>query len=169
MRDLLDRCTIAISADNTGMSVVAMTNLRRALREKGVTFRVVKNRLVYLAADAAGKPQVKDIVQGPSGIAFGFDDPTVPAKALTEFIITTRSPLTIKGGVLGNRALTPQEISNLAALPNKDTLVARLLGQLQAPIASLTYVLNAPLASLARVLQRVIEAESTDDADTEPD
>ena len=165
LQKLLESCTAAISADFTGLKVDAMTALRRALRERGVTFRVVKNRITYLAADAAGRPAVKEIVQGPTGIAFGFEDPVEPAKALTDFMISTRSPLKIRGGLLGDRALSSEEVASLAALPSRDQLIAHLLGQLQAPITSLAYVLIAPVASLARVIQRHIEQADTQDGE----
>ena len=155
---LIRESTVAISADFSGMSVGMMTGLRRALREQGVEFKVVKNRLTYLAADDAGKPLIKDLVKGQTAIAFGFEDPTQPAKTLTEFIRTNRAPLRIMAGVLGDRSLTAAEIGELAALPSKDELIARLLGQLQAPISGLAYVLSAPFSALARVLQRHIEA-----------
>ena len=158
LRRLIEGCTVAVSADYTGMGVGAMTELRRALRQRGVEFHVVKNNLTYLAADAAGRPLVKDIVQGPTGIAFGFADPVEPARALTEFVKSTRSPLQIRGGVLGDRVLTAQEVGDLALLPAKEELVARLMAHLQSPVAGLTYVLNAPVSALARVLQRRIEA-----------
>ena len=157
LKERLEGCSIAISADYTGMSVRAMTDLRRTLRERGVEFRVVKNRLAYLAADAAGKPLMKEIIQGPTGLAFGFDDPLQPAKALVEFIRTTRAAMKIRGGVLGDRSLTAAEVDALAALPPKEILIARLLGQLQAPITGLVYTINAPVSGLARVLQRRIE------------
>ena len=158
LADLLKECAIAISTDYTGMSVGAMTELRGAMRENDVTYRVVKNRLTYLAAEAAGKPHVRDVVQGPTGMAFGFADPVEPARALTQFIRSTRSPLKIKGGVMGERSLTAEEVAQLAALPSKDQLVARLLGQLQGPVTGLVYALNGPVSGLARVLQRRIEA-----------
>ena len=158
IRELLEGCTAAVSADYTGLTVQSMTELRRSLREQGVRFRVVKNTLTHLAADAAGKPGVKGIVEGPTGIAFGFDDPVAPAKALREFIRSTRSPMTIRGGMLGEQILSADEVERLADLPSKEDLIARLMGQLQAPITGLAYVLSAPTASLARVLQRKIEA-----------
>ena len=158
LRQLIERCTIVVSADYTGMNVDAMTELRRVLRQHGVEFHVVKNRLTYLAAEAAGKPYVKDIVQGPTGIAFGFDDSLGPAKALTDFVRSARPPLKIKGGVLGERILTAEEVGDLAELPSKEDMVARLGGQLQGPIRSLAYVLSTPLAGLATVLQRRVEA-----------
>ena len=155
---LIRESTVAISADFSGMSVGMMTGLRRALREQGVEFKVVKNRLTHLAADDAGKPLVKDLVQGQTAIAFGFEDPTQPAKTLTEFVRNTRAPLRIIAGVMGDRALTAAEIGELAALPGREELIARLLGQLQAPISGLANVLSAPPAALARVLQRRIES-----------
>jgi large subunit ribosomal protein L10 len=161
VRGLIEGCTIAISTDFTGMTVGAMVELRRALGETGAVFRVVKNSIANLAADGAGKPHVKAIIEGPTGIAFGFDDPVGPAKALAAFIRTAKSPLRIKGGVLGERLLTVEEINALAALPGKDAMVARLMGQLQGPITGLAYVLNGPVSALARVLQRRIEAVSS--------
>ena len=160
LRQLIEGCTIVISADYTGMSVDAMTDLRRALREKGVEFHVVKNRLAYLAADAAGRSVLKEIVQGPTGLALGFGEPVEPAKALTDFVKSTGVPLKVRGGLLGDRLLTENEVGSLAALPGKEQLIARLAGQLQGPVTGLVYVLSAPVSGLARVLQRRVESMS---------
>ncbi len=163
MRQWMEHCTIAVSTDYTGMSVGAMTDLRRTLREKGVQFRIIKNSLAHLAADAAGRPELKTIVEGPTGIAFGDGEPAALAKALADHIRAARAPMRITGGVLGDRTLTAQEVDTLATLPSREELVARLLGQMQAPITKLVYVLNAPIADLARVLQR--HAENLAEAD----
>ncbi len=146
--------SIIITTDYSGLPVGEMTDLRRALREKGVRYKVIKNTLTYLAADAAGQPLVKDIVQGPTAIAFGYDDPIGPAKALSEFISNNRSALEIRGAIMDGRLLTAAEIDALAKLPSKDVLIAMLMGQLQGPIAGLANVLNGPLSGLARVLQQ---------------
>jgi len=153
----MEQCTVAITTDYTGLSVEAMNALRRDLREKGVQFRVVKNTLTYLAADAAGQPAFKEIVEGPTGIAFGYGDPVEPAKALAEYVRSTRSPLKIRGGIMDGRVLSSGDVVALAALPSKEDLVARLLGQLQAPISGLVTVLNGPISGLARVLQAHID------------
>ena len=157
IRELLEGCTAVVSTDYTGLSVQSMTDLRRSLRGNGVGFRVVKNTLTHLAADAAGKPGMKEIVEGPTGIAFSFDDPVAPAKALREFARTSRLPMTIRGGLLGEQVLTADEVERLADVPSKEELIARLMGQLMAPVTGLAYVLDAPVASLARVLQRRID------------
>ena len=158
LRQLIEGCTIVISADYTGMSVGEMTGLRRALRDRGVEFHVVKNRLAYLAADAAGRPVLKEIVKGPTGLVLGFGEPVEPAKALTDFVRGTGAPLKVIGGLLGDRILTEDEVGSLAALPGKEQLVARLASQLQGPATGLVYVLSAPVSGLARVLQRRVES-----------
>jgi large subunit ribosomal protein L10 len=158
IQDWLERCSVAISTDHTGMGVGAMTDLRRALREKGVQFTVVKVRLALLAADAAGKPLFKDIIEGPTGLAFGYGDPAEPAKALSEHLKSSRAPMKIRGAVMGDRVLTAEQVEQLASLPSRDELIARLLGQMQGPISGLARVLNGPISGLARVLQAHIDA-----------
>ena len=85
----LSECTIAISTDYRGLSVNDMTNLRRTLRDNGVEYRVVKNTLTYKAADELSMPEVKEIVQESTGIAFGYGDPVQVAKVLNDFIRST--------------------------------------------------------------------------------
>ena len=166
MREWMAACTIAISADMTGMGVTAMTDVRRALREQGVHLRVVKNRLAHLAAEAAGREMIKDIVEGPTVMAYGFDDPVGPAKALAGYIKANRSPLSIRGGVMGDRTLTAQEVDALASLPPREELIARLMAQIQSPVTGLVNVLQGPIAGLARVLQRHV-ASSQEQASTD--
>ena len=157
MQEWMTSCTVAVSTEYTGLSVDNMTLLRRNLREKDIQFRVVKNSLAHLAAEAAGRPVFKLLVEGPTGIAIGYGEATEPAKALVEFIRSTRSPLKIKGGILGERLLSAEEVGNLATLPSKEELVSRLMGQLNNPTVALVNVLSAPLSGLARVIQRHVE------------
>ena len=169
IKDLLEKSIILISTDFTGMGADSMTALRRALRERGVGYRIVKNTLTYLAADAAGMPGVKEIVQGQTGIAFGYGDPIEPAKAISEFVRTTRLPLQVKGAVMAGQTLTAAQVEDLARLPSKDELIAKLMAQIQAPITGLVYVLSAPISALARVLQRGAESLAAGTAEPEPE
>jgi large subunit ribosomal protein L10 len=152
IKELIETSAVAITASSTGMSVASMTDLRRALREQGVQFRIVKNTLAHIAADEAGTPAMKGVISGPTGIAFGFDDPAIVAKTLTEFLTSSRSSMTIIGGLLDGKALTPEEVNRLATLPSKEILIAKLMGQLQAPIAGLVGTLQAPIRNLVYVL-----------------
>ena len=157
MTEWLDGATIVISTGYAGLPVADMTSLRRALREKEVRYKVVKNTLAYIAAENAGRPELKEIIQGPSAIAFGYGEPTDPAKALSEFIRETRSPLQIHGAVLDGRVLDGAQVEQLANLPSKDELVAQMLSRMQSPISGLINVLNGPISGLARVLQGRID------------
>ena len=162
IKQLMESCTIAISADYSGMAVGALGDMRRALRERGVRFRVIKNSLGCQVGEAADRSWVKDIIEGPTGIAFGFGDPVEPAKALVEFVRSTRAPLKIRGGILGERVLTDAEVNTLALLPPREQLLAQLLGQLVAPITGLVYTLNAPVSGSATVLRRRVEVMEKD-------
>ena len=157
MTEWLDGATIVISTNYTGMPVTDITALRRALREKEVQYKVVKNTLAYIAADNAGRPELREIIQGPSAIALGYGEPTDPAKALSDFIRETRAPLEIRGAVLDGRVLDAAQVEQLANLPSKDELVSQMLARMQSPIAGLVNVLNGPIAGLARVLQSHID------------
>jgi large subunit ribosomal protein L10 len=158
LKDQLERSAITVTAGYSGITGASMTDLRARMRAAGVELVVVKNTLLGLAADAAHRPQVKSIVQGPTAVAFGFGDPVETAKALQDYIRATRSPLAIQGAVLGSGpALPATEVERLASLPPKPQLVASLLGQLQMPIASLLSVLNGPLRNLDSLLQQRIK------------
>ena len=152
IQERLSRCTIAVATDPTGLSVNVLNDLRRRLRERGVEYRVVKNTLTYLAADGAQLPHLKDSVQGPTALAFGYEDPVQTAAALDEYVRTTRVQLPIRGGILGQRALSSADVTSLATMPSREVLAGQVLGQLQAPVANLMTQLEAPLQGLLGVL-----------------
>ena len=154
IKDRLERSSIAMTTSYSGISVNQMTELRRAMRGGGVDFIIVKNTLLALAADEAQKPQLKEIIQGPTAIAFGYDDPVDAAKVVADYIQTGRSALAIMGAIMGDGApMSVAEVTQLASLPPRAQLLAMLLGQMQAPIAQLLTILNGPLQSLENVLQ----------------
>lgn len=164
LKDKFERSSIIITTNYTGLPVSEMTELRRALREAGVEYRIIKNTLAYIAADRAGKPAIKDVITGPTGIAFGYDDPLTPAKALTGFIRSNRSPLAIVGGEMDGRALSDEQVNQLATMPAREELVAQLLTRMNSPVAGLVNVLNGPIAGLARVLQGHVDNTQNQEA-----
>jgi large subunit ribosomal protein L10 len=161
LKDKLERSTITVTTDYTGISVNEMTDLRSRMRSAGVEFTVVKNTLMYLASEEAQRPNVKEIVQGPTAVALGYDDPLDVAKAVSDYIRTSRSALAIRGAVMGDGpVMSAADVARLAALPPKPQLVANLLGQLQSPIQRLLGVLNGPLVNLDRLIQaRITQLE----------
>jgi large subunit ribosomal protein L10 len=149
----LSRCTIAIATDYRGLTAKEMVQLRRRLTAMGIEYRVIKNTLTRFAADKADRKQLDSLLNGPVAIAFGFDDVVKPAQILREHIRTAGSVLQIKGGILGDKLLTPEDIVALATMPSREVLLARLVGQLQAPIQALHNVLSAPLRGFLYVMQ----------------
>jgi large subunit ribosomal protein L10 len=121
---------------------------------------VVKNTLAYRAADQAGKPHLRDIIAGPVALAFGYDDAANAVKTLNQHIKSSALSLQIRGGLLGDRILLPDELATLASLPPREVLISKLLGQLQAPVVTLHNVLSYPLRGLLTVLQNRVQIAS---------
>ena len=154
LQELLERSTITFGADYTRTSVNQMTELRRAMRANGIDFTIVKNTLMYLAAEQAGKPQVKEIVQGPTAVAFGYDDPAAAAKTIADYARANANSFSIRGAVMGDGdPMGADGVNRLATLPPKPQLIATLLAQMQAPMSRLVGALNSPLQGLDNVLR----------------
>ena len=153
LADDLSRSTIIIATNYQGLLAKQMAELRNALAKAGVEYHVVKNTLVFRAADQAGKPQLRDIIEGPVALAFGYDDIVNASKALNQYIKSEALSLQIIGGLLEDRILLSEEVVSLANLPTREVLISKLIGQLQAPIGTLHNILNLPLQGLLNVLQ----------------
>jgi large subunit ribosomal protein L10 len=148
----LSGCDIAITTNYRGLSVAEMTELRRRLRQAGIEYRVIKNTLARFAAEQAGKEGLTTIIEGPTAIAFGHDDVAAPAKALLDYIRSSKSELKIRGGLLDRRVLSAAEVTTLATLPPKEELIAKLLAGMQGTILGLVNVLNANITSFLNLL-----------------
>jgi large subunit ribosomal protein L10 len=153
----LSRCTIAVATDYRGLTAKEMVQLRRRLTESGIDYRVIKNTLTRFAAEKAGKKQLEALLTGPVAIAFGYDEVVKPPQVLREHIRSAGSMLQIKGGILGDRLLTAEDVASLATIPPREVLISRLLGQLQAPLQGLHNVLSAPMRGLLNVMQARIK------------
>ncbi len=153
LADDLSRSTIIIATNYQGLLAKQMAELRNALAKAGVGYHVVKNTLVYRAADQAGKPQLRDIIEGPVALAFGYDDIVNTAKVLNQYIKSAALSLQIIGGLLGDQILPPEKVVSLANLPPREVLISKLIGQLQAPVVILHNILSSPLQGLLSVLQ----------------
>jgi large subunit ribosomal protein L10 len=128
--------------------------LRRKLRDAGVDFRVVKNTLARMALEKAGRQNLAEVFSGPTAVVLGYDDISEPAKQLADYLRVTReSPLMIKSGFLGDQLLTKQQVSVLATLPDRDALLANLMGTMQAPVSNLVNGLAGIIRGMVNVLQ----------------
>ena len=150
------RCTVAVATDFSRMSVKDMTSLRHHLREQAIEYRVVKNTLTQRAADAANRSAIKEILEGPTGFAFGYDDPVQPVKVLVEYVRANRVPLVVRGALLDDMVYKGQALHVLATLPSRQELAAQLISQLSSPLYRVVTVLNRPLYGLVAALNSPI-------------
>jgi large subunit ribosomal protein L10 len=156
LREELSRNPTLIISEYRGLSVGDLAEVRRSLRKHNVTYRVVKNRLMRIAANDAGREALSPLLKGPSAIAFGSGDESAVAKA----VIDATKPfkvIKLKGAVLGTQAIDADGLTRLAALPSRDVLLAQLAGALAAPMANMAGLLAAPLRDIAGGLAALIE------------
>ena len=157
LEQVFSRCSIGILTDYRGLSATEMTDLRRRLRESGIEYKVVKNTLARIAAQRAGREELAGLFDGPLAIAFGYGGIIEPARVLADYIQTTRSIMSIKGGFLPNRLLTLDDIITLSTLPSMEVLITRVLAEVQKPILALVSYLSAPMQGMVGVLQARIQ------------
>ncbi|MEM5767098.1 MAG: 50S ribosomal protein L10 [Bacillota bacterium] len=154
IREKLEKAKGAVLADYRGLNVADATKLRRALREAGVEFRVLKNTMTRIAAQEAGIQGLDSYLEGPTAVAFGFTDLVAPAKVLCQFAKENKN-LVIKAGIVEGKVVNGEGVKALADLPPKEVLIAKMLGSMQAPLAGLVNVLQGNIRNLVYTLEAV--------------
>lgn len=150
LREELSRSRTMIASEYRGLTVKEIAEIRRALRKQGVSYRVVKNRLMKIAAETLGGA-LDPLLTGPTAIAFGTDE-TATAKAVVDAVRPYKL-VKITGGVLGRRTISADGVQRLATLPSRDTLLAQLAGAFAAPLATTAGLFDAPLRDVAGLVQ----------------
>ena len=158
VREKFASADAALLTEYRGMTVGALASLRRALRPGGADYKIYKNSLVRLAARAEGIRGLDELLRGPTAIAFVSGDAAATAKALRD-IARTNPLLVLKGGLLGTKVLTSDDVVALAELPSREVLLARLAGALQAPMAQFAALLQALPRNFAYGLKALIDSK----------
>ena len=161
LAELLRSSSALAVADYRGLSVSDMQSVRRTLRANGVQLHVAKNRLVRIAADDAGRPDLKPLLEGPTALASIDGDAVTMARALQEAFRPYARTVTIRGGLLGSQSLDAGQLQRLATLPSREVLLARLAGGMAAPLSGMAGVLAAPLRGLVGVLSAIADQKRT--------
>ena len=130
-----------VVVDARGLTVAEDTQLRKQLREAGVTYKVYKNTLMKRAFEGTDFAQLDDVLEGPSAIAVAKEDATAPARILSKFA-KTASNLEIKAGVVEGTFYDAKGMAAVASVPGREELLSKLLGSLQSPITNFARVLN---------------------------
>jgi len=147
-----------VGAENRGLTVGQMTDLRAKARKEGVYLRVVKNTLARKAVAGTPFECIAPALKGPVVLAFSNDDPGAAARIVKAFAKDNEKLVTTLVS-LGGQMLKPQDIDRVAALPTRAQAVSKLLGVLKAPISKLVGTIAAPHAKLVRTLAAVADAK----------
>jgi large subunit ribosomal protein L10 len=146
-----------IVADYRGLSMTEIDGVRSELISQGARFTVVKNTLTKRAADQAGLPELNELLDGPTAIAFVNEgDMVAVAKTLNETARRTRV-LELKGGILQGKPMTAAQVRDLASLPPAEQLRGQVLGAIVAPLNAIAGLINAPLQNLLGLIDARIE------------
>lgn len=154
LSEQLGGSSATIVSDYRGLSVTEINALRRGLGEHGIAYRVVKNRLMRIAADEAGRPELVGLLDGPTAIAFGGGDEAATARIFVEAVRRYRQ-ISIRGALLGSQRIDESTLRRLAALPAREVLMARLAGAFQSPVATTASLFAAPLRDLVSALRQL--------------
>ncbi len=130
-----------VLVDYRGLTVEQDTNLRKALREANVTYKVYKNTMMNFAFKGTDFEGLAPYLEGPSAMAYSTEDATAPARVICNFAKTAEK-LEVKGGVVEGTVYDANGIKAISAIPSKDVLLGKLFGSMQSPIANLARVLN---------------------------
>ncbi len=151
-----EKAQSVVFVDYRGLTVAEVTELRNKFRAAGVEYKVLKNTMIKRAVDSLGIEGLDPILEGPTAVAFGYEDAVAPAKIMTEFIKSVKKT-EIKGGVLAGKAIDVNGVKGLADLPSKEELVAKMLGSMMAPMSGLVRVLSAVPRGLVVALNAIKE------------
>ncbi|HET9757065.1 MAG TPA: 50S ribosomal protein L10 [Candidatus Limnocylindrales bacterium] len=163
LREELANARTMIVSEYRGLTVREIAEIRRALHKQDVRYRVVKNRLMRIAAADTVGEALSPLLNGPTAIAFGTDE-AATAKAVLDATRPYNKVVRITGGILGDRAIDGDAVTRLAALPSREVLLARLAGGMQAPVGTLAGLFAAPLRNLGYALAQVAEQKRQADA-----
>jgi large subunit ribosomal protein L10 len=159
LREELANARTLIVSEYRGLKVKEIAEIRRSLRKQDVTYRVVKNRLLRIAAEDTIGDALGPLLVGPTAIAFGNDEAGT-AKAVLDATRPYARVVHVTGGVLGDRAISADDVTRLATLPSREVLLAKLAGGMQAPVSTLAGLFAAPLRNLGYALQQVADQKA---------
>ena len=159
LEDRFSKSASSVFAEFRGLNVQRMEDLRKRFREANVEFSVIKNTLAQRAFQELEIKDANQFFVGPTAVAFGWDDPIIPIKVLSEFA-KENPQLVLKGGVIEGTVVTENKLGALATLPPKEILLSQFLMNMQSPLTGLVNTLSAPIRGLVNCL-KAIEQQKT--------
>jgi large subunit ribosomal protein L10 len=157
LRAQLDASHTVIVSEYRGLKVKEITEIRRALRKQNVSYRVVKNRLMRIAAqDNQAAAALTPLLTGPTALAFGTDE-AATAKAVIDAVRPYNRIVRITGAVLGSATVDADGVTRLATLPSREVLLGEAIGAITAPLSTTAGLFDAPLRDITGLVQALID------------
>jgi large subunit ribosomal protein L10 len=142
IRQKFEKAQSAVLVDYRGLNVAEDTELRNQLRKAGVEYAVLKNTMINLAVKDMGIDDIKAHLEGPTAVAFGYEDAVAPAKVLSEFIKKSKK-MSIKCGVCDGAYIDEAGVQALANTPSREVLIAKIMGSMMSSVSKFVYALEA--------------------------
>ena len=142
IRQKFEKAQSAVLVDYRGLNVAEDTELRNQLRKAGVEYAVLKNTMINLAVKNMGLDEMKAHLEGPTAVAFGYEDAVAPAKVLSDFIKKSKK-MSIKCGVCDGAYIDEAGVQALANTPSREVLIARIMGSMMSSVSKFVYALEA--------------------------
>ena len=139
--DKVKRAKGIVLLDYRGINVEQDTNMRNQLRKENIEYKVLKNRLVLRAFNQAGYTGLDGVLEGPTAVAFSFEDATAPARILAENCKKVQK-ISMKGGIVEGQIMDANGIQAVANIPSKEVLLSQLLGLLTSPMRSFAVAIS---------------------------
>ena len=142
IKEKFDKAQTVVLVDYRGLTVAEDTELRNQLRQAGVEYCVLKNTMINLATKDMGFDQLSAHLEGPTAVAFGYEDMIAPAKILSDFS-KAKKKMTIKCGICDGDYLDEAGVQALANLPSKEVLIAKIMGSMMSSVSKFVYCVEA--------------------------
>ena len=158
IKEKVNKAQTVVVVDYRGLNVEEITELRKKYREAGVEYKVYKNTMMRFAFKDTGFEEFNQFLTGPNAVAFGYDDPVQAAKISHEFA-KDHEKFEVKAGIVDGKIIDLEEIKELASLPSREVLIAKVLGGFNAPITGFVNVLQGNIRNLVYALNAIKEKQ----------
>jgi len=142
IKEKFEKAQSVVLVDYRGLNVAEVTDLRNQLRKAGVEYAVLKNTMINLAVKDMNLDDMKPHLEGPTAVAFGYEDAVAPAKILSEFAKKNKN-VTIKCGVVDGAYIDEKGVQALANTPSREVLIAKIMGSMMSSVSKFVYALEA--------------------------
>ena len=142
IKEKFEKAQSVVLVDYRGLNVAEVTDLRNQLRKAGVEYAVLKNTMINLAIKDMNLDDMKAHLEGPTAVAFGYEDAVAPAKILSEFAKKNKN-VTIKCGVVDGGFIDESGVQALASTPSREVLIAKIMGSMMSSVSKFVYALEA--------------------------